>query len=280
MIEKGFQESIANFIREDELFKNYFYQTKLPNVTVNCQLKFKDDLVISGLPFFYEVLRYFEFRNEELEELFLSTEGKEVKKSENFELHFALPFNLVLSVERLALNLVQRSSAISTYTKQCVNKAGSVKILDTRKTTPGLRTLEKYAVRIGGGYNHRLSQADAWMIKDNHKNIFGGLKGAVDFFNSMQTFYCPLICEIHSIAELNEGIELGLTHFMLDNFSSEMIAEALPLKKDGMTYELSGGIRLENLENYIRPGVDAISMGSLTYDAPHKDISLKYHKVN
>ncbi len=281
MIENGFKESIELFVKEDEIFKNLYYQTKLPSIEVECQLKFKDDMVISGLPFFYEVLRYFNFKNDELEGVFLSTEGNKVKKSDNFQISFKLPFNLVLSIERIGLNLLQRSCAISTYTNQCVEKAknSGIKILDTRKTTPGHRSLEKYAVRIGGGFNHRLSQTDAWMIKDNHKNIFGGLKGAVEFFNDMQSFYSPLICEIHSVDELKEGIELGLKHFMLDNFSNAMIDEALPMKHPGMTFEMSGGIRLENLENYLRPGVDAISMGALTYDAPHKDISLKYHKA-
>lgn len=281
MITNSFRESIEIFLREDDLFKNLYYQSKLPDFEVTCSLKFKDDMVISGLPFFYEVIKYFNFESASLENLFLEIEGKYVERNEKFQIDFDLPFNLVLNIERLGLNLLQRSSAISTYTRQCVEKAKEfdIKILDTRKTTPGLRSLEKYAVRVGGGYNHRMGQADAWMIKDNHKKVFGSLEAAYSFFSSMQSFYQPIICEIHNIGELKEGIDLGIKHFLIDNFTKDMTKQALSLKTNGMTYELSGGIRLENIENYLFEGVDGISMGAITYDAPHRDISLKYEKA-
>jgi nicotinate-nucleotide pyrophosphorylase (carboxylating) len=134
-------------------------------------------------------------------------------------------------------------------------------------------------VRVGGGYNHRLGQTDLWMIKDNHKSCLGGLKGAFEFFQSQGTFYNNIIAEIHDLYELNEAISLEIKHVMLDNFSPDQIREAVKLKAAGMTYEVSGGICLETLKNYLIPGVDALSVGSLTYSAPRVDISLKYRSA-
>ena len=117
------------------------------------------------------------------------------------------------------------------------------------------------------------------MIKDNHKSYFGGLKGALEFFENMHCFYKPIIVEIHDLDELKEAADLNVRHVMLDNFTPDHIKEAVKIKKDGQTFEVSGGIRLETLKNYLIEGVDAISVGALTYDAPHVDISLKYKKA-
>ncbi|MCT4643321.1 MAG: carboxylating nicotinate-nucleotide diphosphorylase [Bacteriovoracaceae bacterium] len=273
------KDSLDFFIKEDEIYKNFAYINSLPKDMVKCSLKFKDDMVISGLPFFFETLNY--FLDEKIDYLkYLEFEGKEVSKEDKFEIHFDLPFNIVLSAERLALNLLQKSSSISTNTKSYVDKLknSNIKILDTRKTTPGLRFLEKYAVNVGGGDNHRFNQTDIWMIKDNHKSFFGGVKQAIDYFNSVKSFYTPIVLEIHSIDELKEGIELGAKHFMLDNFSPDQIKEASLLKQAHHTFEVSGGINLDNIESYIVEGVDVISSGSLTYNARQVDISLKYHR--
>jgi len=151
-----------------------------------------------------------------------------------------------------------------------------IKILDTRKTTPGLRFLEKYAVRVGGGFNHRMGQTDTWMIKDNHKSFFGGLKGALEFFGKMGSFYNSVVVEIHNTSELEEAISHGVKHVMLDNFTPEQVSEAISLKRDSMTFEVSGGINLDNIKNYLISGVDGISIGKITYDAPSVDISLKF----
>ena len=131
-------------------------------------------------------------------------------------------------------------------------------------------------MRVGGGNNHRLGQTDTWMVKDNHKTFFGGLKEAVSFFKSMQTFYNSMVVEIHSIEELKEAIALKINHVMLDNFTPELIKEAVKIKPQGMTYEVSGGVRFETLDSFLIEGVDAISIGAITYDAPHMDISLKF----
>jgi nicotinate-nucleotide pyrophosphorylase (carboxylating) len=203
----------------------------------------------------------------------LSHEGKNFKPG--FVIEFSAPFSVALQVERTALNLLRRASAIATTTNMLSSKAKKIKILDTRKTTPGLRWLEKYAVRVGGGFNHRLGQVDSFMIKDNHKSFFGGLKPAFDFFQSQGSFYQGIIAEIHNLQEFEEAVKLGIRHVMLDNFQIEDIKKAVKLKSDFMTIELSGGINLDNIENYLIDGVDAISSGSITEWPKPVDISLK-----
>jgi nicotinate-nucleotide pyrophosphorylase (carboxylating) len=211
-------------------------------------------------------------------EFLKSFEGRLLQAGEVIMFPEAVPFSVALSAERLALNLLQHGSSIATWNKRYVDIAGNygIKILDTRKTTPGLRALEKYAVKVGGGYNHRFGQADVWMIKDNHKTCLGGLKQAWDFFKQQGTFYNDIVVEIHSLEELAVAISLDVEHVMLDNFQPKQIKEALKLKRKNMTFEASGGIRLENLNDYMIPGLDAISIGALTNAAPRVDMSLKF----
>ena len=271
-------ESIQRFYSEDDLSRNAFYQESLPKDLVKCSLKIKSDLIISGMPWFEASFQYLDDSfnlSDELKEL----EGKTLKNGDVFE--FDLPFNVALNGERIALNLLSHGSAIATYTNEFVKKASvkNIQIIDTRKTTPGLRSLEKYSVRMGGGQNHRLGQTDLWMVKDNHKTFFGGLKEAVDFFKTVGSFYNETEVEIHDLDELSQALELGVRHLMLDNFSPDQIREAVKLKKSGVTYEVSGGINLDTIENYLIDGVDAISVGRITYGAPPVDMSLKYERV-
>ncbi len=282
LFRQAIKRDLENFFQEDDLSRNTFYTSSLPDQNVNCTLYFKSNQVIAGLPYFFEVFR---FLGAELpgsfDEIIKEYEGKKVKSDTKNGISFSLPFSVALTGERIALNLLQHASSIATATNTFVElaKESDVKILDTRKTTPGLRSLEKYAVRIGGGHNHRLGQADVWMVKDNHKDFFGGLIPAVEFFRNMQGFYTPIEVEIHDIAELSDAIKLGIKHMMLDNFTPEQVKNAIEIKPEGVTYEVSGGIRLETISSYLIPGVDAISLGAITYDAPHVDISLKYKKA-
>lgn len=279
MSSKVLENDISHFLQEDDISRSSYYSLQLPEGTVKCSLKLKDDLVLAGLPYFFEVFKQLgaDIPISHFEEW----EGRKVSKKDALSLEFDLPFSVALTGERIALNLLQRASAIATYTQKYVEKAQkyNIAILDTRKTTPGLRSFEKYSVRIGGGHNHRLGQTDLWMVKDNHKDYFGGVKGAVEFFRSMQMLYNPILVEIHDLAELAQAVELKVKHVMLDNFTPGEIKEAVKQKVDFMTYEVSGGIRLETIEDYLISGVDAISIGAITYDAPHVDISLKYKKV-
>jgi len=269
----GFQGEYARFFAEDDLNGNAYYLNTLPTQNVTCVLKIKSDVFLSGLLYF---IGAFQFLGAELDEkMFSEHEGKQFAKGQTIE--FKLPFNIALSGERVALNLLQQSTRVSTFTRKFVEAAegSSVKILDTRKTTPGLRSLEKYAVRMAGAHNHRFSQADAWMIKDNHKTFFGGLEAAWNHFQSMQTFYQNTIVEIHSIDELKQAMDLNIKHIMLDNFSPADLAKAIPLKREGVTFEVSGGVKLDNIKQYLIPGIDAISIGALTHSAPHVDLSMK-----
>lgn len=269
----GFEENYARFFAEDDLQGNAFYMRSLPTDMVECTLKIKSDVLLSGLPYFVGAFNYLgadlDYKNFQLHE------GKFFKKGEIIT--FQLPFAIALTGERVALNLLQQSTRVSTYTHKFVEKTlnKNTKILDTRKTTPGLRQVEKYAVRVGGAYNHRFSQADAWMIKDNHKTFFGGLDKAWTYFQSMQTFYQNIIVEIHSLDELKEAFDLGVKHVMLDNFSASDLKKAIELKKAGVTYEVSGGVKLETLDDFLIEGIDAISIGALTHSAPHVDLSMK-----
>ncbi len=273
LLEKSLQDDLRRFFEEDDLHGNAFYLRELPATPVECLLKIKSDLTMCGLPFFVAA---FNFLGAKLDyHSFKKYEG--VKMHEGDLIAFNLPFALALSGERVALNLLQHASAIASFTQKFseLAKPHGIKILDTRKTVPGMRSLEKYAVRVGGGYNHRFSQSDVWMIKDNHKSYFGGLKPAWDFFQKMHTHYQSIVVEIHSLDELAMAIDLGVEHVMLDNFSSAMIGQALSLKTKGMTYEISGGINLANCTEYFIKGIDALSIGALTHSAPHVDLSLK-----
>ncbi len=270
-----------SFYDEDRIDENTYYLQQLPNDLVNCRLIVKDNCTLSGLSYFFSAFNYLGYFDENnWRELFKNFEGKSFKKVDLEEINFRLPFNVALTGERIALNLLQHSSAVSTETKKytILAKEKNIKILDTRKTTPGLRTLEKYAVRVGGGVNHRFSQTDLWMIKDNHKSFFGGVEGAVNFFKNSGSFYRPIELEVHNLDELNEGREFGIKHFMLDNFSPKLVSEAIDTKLEGETFEVSGGVTLESLSNYLIDGVDTISVGKITYGATPVDISLKYSR--
>ena len=269
--------------KEDAVGQNLFYQSSLPRDFVQCQLKLKDDMILSGLHYFFGAFKFLDHQayldNQKVwNEFFRQNEGTSIKKDDNIILNFNLPFNVALNGERIALNLLQRSSSISTFTNKFVSKASEygIKILDTRKTTPGLRDLEKYGVRLGGGFNHRFTQTDLWMIKDNHKSFFGGVEQAVDFFRKMNSMYKEIELEIHDLNELEKGLSLGIRHFMLDNFSPDEIKKAIEMKKPDCTFEVSGGVRLDTIERYLIKGIDAISVGSITYGAPPVDLSLKY----
>ncbi|MCF8059181.1 MAG: carboxylating nicotinate-nucleotide diphosphorylase [Bacteriovoracaceae bacterium] len=272
------EKDIAHYFEEDDLPRNLFYLERLPKDLVNCNLFIKSDLILSGLPWFqgtFEYLGEAGFAEKAIEDF----EGKFLEKGAVIPLGH-LPFSKALTGERIALNLLQRASNISTFTHKFVEKAQkyNIKILDTRKTTPGLRSLEKYAVRLGGGFNHRLGQTDMWMVKDNHKAFFGGVSEAVNFFKDMGAFYTPIELEVHNEKEFEMAKASNIKHVMLDNFSPERIREIVKSKPTSMTIEVSGGVNLDTIESYLIPGVDAISIGALTYGAPAVDISFKFQR--
>lgn len=265
---------VEQCILEDDIDRNYFYQKSLPCDLVKCLLYVKSDLMLVGLPYFVEVFNY--LGSTRLWDDLLAYEGKTFLQKELRYFEFELPFNLAITGERTAINLLQHASSVASYTARFVEKAErmNIKILDTRKTTPCLRILEKYSVRMGGGFNHRMGPSDIWMIKDNHKNFFGGLHESIKFFKQMNSFYSPLILEVHSLDELEKALTLKVEHILLDNFTIGELEQALLMKSKDVTYEVSGGIGLHNLDSYLLKGVDAISVGSLTSAAPRVDFSL------
>jgi nicotinate-nucleotide pyrophosphorylase (carboxylating) len=280
ILNNAYRDFYETLFAEDDLSRNFVYMKNLPTEPVRCRLKIKSDLVLSGGEFFALAFQYLGASDLEID-LLKHDEGKWLLETDRKEYTFTLPFNIALTGERIALNLLQRSCAISTTTRRLVDKTEDfgIKILDTRKTTPGLRALEKNAVVEGGGFNHRLGQTDMWMVKDNHKKYFGGVREAVEFFKSRKAFYTPIEVEIHDLTELKEAVDLGVMHFMLDNFSLDDIHRAIDIKPDGATYEVSGGVNLSNIENYLIDGIDAISSGTITSYPERVDISLKMERV-
>ncbi|MFA5583359.1 MAG: carboxylating nicotinate-nucleotide diphosphorylase [Bacteriovoracaceae bacterium] len=276
LLQNALVPQIKQWLEEDDLTRNIFYMKSLPQHDVDLELKIKSDLILSGTDYFIAVFIALGVPASQFSKL-SEFEGKKISKGEVISLG-KVPFAIALTAERLALNLLAHGSSIATFTNLHVEKAREfgIEILDTRKTTPGLRALEKYSVRVGGGSNHRFGQSDVWMIKDNHKTCLGGLQKTYDFFKNQKTFYNNLVVEIHSMDELKEAINLGITHVMLDNFSPEDIKNAIAIKPANMTYEASGGIRIDNIDQYLINGLDAISMGALTNAAPRVDISLKF----
>ena len=228
LLNTSLNQFLAAKFEEDDLTRNLSYIHSLPDEVVECHLKIKSDLVLSGTKIFANCFNY--LSSDCLDENILTEyEGRFLAENENHIFKFKLPFNVALTGERIALNLLHRSCSISTMTKQFVDLASpyGISILDTRKTTPGLRALEKAAVATGGGKNHRLGQTDMWMIKDNHKKFFGGLKQAVQYFQSVAGFYTPILAEIHDLDELKQAIDLNIKHVMLDNFDPKDVRKAI-----------------------------------------------------
>jgi len=183
----------------------------------------------------------------------------------------------LLKAERAALNIVQRLSGIATFTAMFVEKVKPlpVRILDTRKTTPGLRMLEKYAVRAGGGYNHRFNLADGILIKDNHIQACGSIKNAVARMREKIPHTMKIEVEASSLDQVRECISCSVDIIMLDNMEPGMIREAVKFAGNKALLEASGGINLDNVREVADTGVDYISIGALTHSAPACDISMR-----
>lgn len=183
----------------------------------------------------------------------------------------------LLAGERIALNFIQRLSGIATLTESFVARVRSypVKICDTRKTTPGWRALEKYAVKMGGGTNHRIGLFDAVLIKDNHIKAAGSIEEAVRRVKATLPSGFPIEVETRTLAEVREALASGANTIMLDNLSTPMMREAVKLIDKRALIEASGNVRLETVEEIAATGVDFISVGALTHSAPAADISMK-----
>lgn len=183
----------------------------------------------------------------------------------------------ILKGERVALNLLQRMSGISTLTREYVLAISNTnaKILDTRKTTPGLRILEKYAVKIGGGYNHRFNLSDGILIKDNHIKAAGSITNAIQLAKSNSSFVRKIEVEVETLEEVKEALLANADIIMLDNMSLKLLKESVELINNKATVEASGNITINNIKEVADTGVDYISTGALTHSVKAFDISMK-----
>lgn len=243
-----------------------------PDKKITAKIIVKEDGIICGL----SVARLV-FQSVERNIIFSEkvSDGKVVKKG-TVAATVRGPARGILTAERTALNFLQRLSGIATFTNKFVKAAGkSVKILDTRKTTPGLRVLEKYAVKTGGGYNHRIGLFDQVLIKGNHITVAGGLKNAVSLAKRK---YKSIEVEAKTINQVREAISTGVARIMLDNMGISDIKRSVQLiRRSGkkIEIEVSGGITLKNIRSIARTGADYLSIGALTHSAPALDISLR-----
>lgn len=235
----------------------------------------KENFVLAGLPFVHEVFRILDpsilFKT-------LFNDGSKVKKG-NIIAEVSGKTCVILKGERVSLNILQRLSGIATLTNRYVEKTRGLKakIVDTRKTTPCHRFMEKYAVKVGGGYNHRFGLFDGILIKDNHIKTLGSIKKAVREAKKGHHLF-KIEVEVKNLKELKEAIESGADIIMLDNMSVRDMKEAVKIAKGRVMLEASGNISLENVREVAETGVDLISVGALTHSAPAVDISLKIVK--
>ncbi len=230
------------------------------------------DLVVCGLAV---AARVFTRVDPALRVTLAARDGDRVKSGRKV-LNVAGPTAALLTAERTALNFLQRLSGIATQARRFAEAAAGtgVRIVDTRKTTPGYRALEKYAVRCGGCGNHRASLGEHVLIKDNHVAAAGSLTKAVRLAREAAPHVAKIEVEVGTLAEVNEALRAGAEVILLDNMAPDRIEAALALIGGGALVEVSGGIRLETLRAHALPGVDVISVGALTHSAPAADLSL------
>lgn len=233
----------------------------------------KEDGVIAGLWVFERV---FTLLDPNVTVSLFVKDGDEVKKGQKMGT-VAGDIRVLLSGERTALNYLQRMSGIATYTRSVAKllEGSKTKLLDTRKTTPNMRIFEKYAVRVGGGYNHRYNLSDGVLLKDNHIGAAGSVRKAVEMAREYAPFVRKIEIETENLDMVREAVEAGADIIMLDNMSPEMMRDAVAYINGRAKTECSGNVTKENVAQLAAVGVDYISSGALTHSAPILDISLK-----
>ncbi len=234
----------------------------------------KENFVVAGLDEIAPLV--FTTRNPRIVCAALKKDGETVHPGERI---FSAqgPVRDLLSAERLALNLVQRLSGIATLTAAFVQEVEGlpVRIIDTRKTTPGLRVMEKYAVRVGGGHNHRFSLADGILLKDNHIAACGSITQAVKILRDKAPHTLKIEVETENLAQVEECLACGVEIIMLDNMAPPLMRQAVSLIAGRALVEASGGVNLANVREIAETGVDLISVGALTHSARAMDISMR-----
>lgn len=266
LILSALQEDITS---EDITTNSVMRDYQLGEVDLIC----KEDGIIAGLDVFKRV---FELLDEKTEVTFNCKDGSAVKNGEKLGVVRG-DIRVLLSGERTALNYLQRMSGIATYTRKIADllEGTGTRLLDTRKTTPNMRIFEKYAVKVGGGYNHRYNLSDGILLKDNHIGAAGGVKEAIMMAKEYAPFVRKIEVEVEDLDMVKEALEAGADIIMLDNMSIEDMKEAVKLTAGRAETECSGNVTKENVAKLTDIGVDYISSGALTHSSPILDLSLK-----
>lgn len=231
----------------------------------------RDPITVAGLPI---AAAFFRALDPQMEIEILMTEGTQVPGGSDL-MRLSGNARAMLTAERAALNTVQHLSGIATMAREYVDAmCGNAILLDTRKTIPGLRHLEKYATRMGGAQNHRLGLWDAAMIKDNHVAVAGGVGEAVR--RAKEAGVTRIICEVDRLDQIEAALAAGASHLLLDNMSPETLREAVSIVAGRAPCEASGGVRLDTIAAIAASGVDYVSVGRLTQSAPAADVGLDF----
>ncbi len=270
-------QTVKRALKEDIGFGDLTSDVLLsPNMSAKAQIVAKEAMVVTGLAVAQEVFHQID---DSLTIESQQYDGAWVKANTNI-LTITGKAQSLLQAERVALNFMQRLSGISTLTRQFCQavRQHSVKIADTRKTTPGLRGLDKWAVRVGGGYNHRFSLHDGILIKDNHLMVLAAnnisLSQACRLAKQQAPHGLRISVEVESLAQVREALKGNAEIILLDNMAPSKIRQAVKIAKNKALLEISGGITLMNIQDYIDTGVDIISIGALTHSAQAMDISM------
>ena len=261
-------------LREDISSEDVSTNAVMPEKCIGeAELICKQDGIICGLAIFERV---FTLLDPETSVTFFITDGDQVAKGQKMAV-IRGDMRVILSGERTALNYLQRMSGIASYTRQVAAflDGTKTKLLDTRKTTPNNRLFEKYAVRTGGGNNHRYNLSDGVMLKDNHIGAAGGIKKAIQMAKNYAPFVRKIEVEVENMDMVMEAVEAGADIIMLDNMSYEEMEKAMAFINGRAEVEVSGNVTKENIAGLVKLGVDYISSGALTHSAPILDISLK-----
>ena len=275
-------DAIGHFLSEDIGRGDITTQSTVPpGVRGNGRFLAKEDLVVCGIEIAEAVFFQLDPESPEIESIV--KEGDEIKAGAVFATIKGYA-DVLLGGERVALNLIQRMSGVGTLTRQYVKaiEGTKAKIVDTRKTTPGLRMLEKYAVTIGGGKNHRLGLDDGVLIKDNHIALAGGITEAVTMAKQRVGHLHKIEVEISNWAQLREAIEAGADIVLLDNQTPEEAEKLVEMARHinpNVLLEASGGMDLDKVRSFAEAGVDLISVGRLTHSAKAVDISFKIQTI-
>lgn len=270
-------EYLISALKEDITYEDITTHAVIGEERGSVELLVKQDGIVAGLSVFSRV---FELLDEKAVFITQVREGQKVKQGEKIG-EVRASVRALLSAERTALNYLQRMSGVATYTYEMVKEleGTQTKLLDTRKTTPNMRMFEKYAVKVGGGVNHRYNLSDGILLKDNHINAAGGVKEAITKAKAYAPFVRKIEVEVESLEQLDEALQAGADIIMLDNMDLETMKEAVKRVGNKAQTECSGNITKGRLKEIAAIGVDYISCGALTHSAPILDFSLKNLRV-